>query len=290
MFVASNKLFDLKKYFKQKLDKYFSLSEIKLMFDEIVMQRLQLSRTDLLLNKDLRLSESDLLHVRTIAHRLLDHEPFQYIMGETEFCGLNLKCDARALIPRPETEELVQWIQESFPEKNAELNILDLCSGSGCIALALKSNFQNAIISALDVSQEALNLANENAQISQLEVNFFEHDLLSSTRLDFPKNSFDCWVSNPPYIPSKEKELMHANVLNHEPHVALFVDDHDALIFYRKIATLAKDYLKERGLLFFEIHENLATDVNKILEELNLYNIEIKQDLQGKNRMVKASL
>lgn len=288
MFVASNKLSDLKQYFKHKLETHFSESEIKLMFDEIVMQRLQLSRTDLLLNKDLRLSESDLLHVRTIAHRLLEHEPFQYIMGETEFCGLNLKCDARALIPRPETEELVQWIQESFSEKNEELNILDLCTGSGCIALALKSNFQNAIVSALDVSLEALNLANENAQITQLEVNFFEHDLLSSSSLDFPKNSFDCWVSNPPYIPNKDKELMHANVLNHEPHVALFVDDHDALIFYRKIATFAKDYLKENGLLFFEIHENLASEVSHLLAELHFSNIEVKKDLQGKNRMLRA--
>jgi release factor glutamine methyltransferase len=288
MFVASNKLSDLKQYFKHKLNAHFSESEIKLMFDEIVMQRLQLSRTDLLLNKDLRLSESDLLHVRTIAHRLLEHEPFQYIIGETEFCGLSLKCDARALIPRPETEELVQWIQESFSEKNEKLNILDLCTGSGCIALALKSNFQNAIVSALDVSQEALNLANENAQITRLDVKFFEHDLLSSSTLDFPKHSFDCWVSNPPYIPNKDKELMHANVLNHEPHVALFVDDHDALIFYRKIATFAKDYLKESGLLFFEIHEDLASEVNNLLVELRFSNIEIKKDLQGKNRMVKA--
>lgn len=288
MFVASNKLSDLKQYFKQKLDEHFSESEIKLMFDEIVMQRLQLSRADLLLNKDLRLSESDLLHVRTIAHRLLEHEPFQYIMGETEFSGLNLKCDARALIPRPETEELVQWIQESFSEKNEELHILDLCTGSGCIALALKSNFQKAIISALDVSQEALNLANENAQTTRLDVKFFEHDLLTYSTLDFPKKSFDCWVSNPPYIPNRDKELMHANVLNFEPHVALFVDDHDTLIFYRKIATLAKDYLKQNGLLFFEIHEDLASEVSQLLEELHFSNVEIKKDLQGKNRMIKA--
>lgn len=288
MFVASNKLSDLKQYFKHKLYNQFSESEIKLMFDEIVMQRLQLSRTDLLLNKDLRLSESDLLYVRTIAHRLLEHEPFQYIIGETEFCDLNLICDERALIPRPETEELVQWIQESFPEKNKALNLLDLCTGSGCIALALKSNFQHAVVSALDVSQEALDLSNENAQITQLEVNFFEHDLLSSSSLDFPKNSFDCWVSNPPYIPNKDKELMPANVLNFEPHLALFVDDHDTLIFYRKIATLAKDYLRVNGLLFFEIHEDLASEVSNLLAELHFLNIEVKKDLQGKSRMVKV--
>jgi release factor glutamine methyltransferase len=289
MFVASNKISDLKQYFKQKLTNHYTNSEIKWMFDEIVMQRLKISKTDLLLSKDLRLSESDLLYVRTIVHRLLEHEPFQYIMGEIEFCDLTLKSDERALIPRPETAELVHWIQESFTEKNEALHILDLCTGSGCIAFALKSKFQNALISGLDISHDALNLANENAKFIQMDVNFFKFDLLKSSILNFPKKSFDCWVSNPPYIPFKDKIKMHSNVLNFEPHIALFVDDQDALIFYRKIATLAKDYLNENGFLFFEIHENLATQVKYLLENYGFSNIEIKQDLQGKNRMIKAN-
>lgn len=288
MFVTSNKLSDLKTYFKTQLSSLFSESEIKLMFESLICKRLELSKTDLLLNKDILVSESDLLYVRNALKRLVSSEPFQYIIGETEFCGLNLFCDERALIPRPETEELLCWIQESLKNIKTDIRILDLCTGSGCIALALKNCFPKANVNALDVSKKALSLAEKNATSNNLQIDFFEIDLLAKPKMNFPKNSFDCWVSNPPYIPSKDKKQMNENVLNFEPHIALFVEDDNPLIFYRIIATLAKIYLKENGLLFFEIHENLAEEVKELLHELQYFNIEIKKDLQGKNRMIKA--
>lgn len=288
MFVKSNKVSDLKKYFNKKLELHFSPSEVKFMFNASLEKRLSLSPQELLFSDEMRLSESDLLFVRTIAHRLLENEPFQYIIGETEFYGLKLKTDSRALIPRPETEELVDWIKNSFEKTGEKFSILDFCTGSGCIALALDKTFPNGTIYATDVSEQALDLAKENNRLNQLNVSFHQHDILNEDVSFISDESLDCIVSNPPYIPEKDKLQMSENVLAFEPHLALFVSNENPLVFYQKIAEQGQIKLKKGGLLFFEIHENLAKDTKNLLSQLKYHSIEIKQDLQGKDRMIKA--
>ncbi|MCE3297323.1 MAG: SAM-dependent methyltransferase [Crocinitomicaceae bacterium] len=288
MFVQSNKVKDLKAYFSKKLELHFSPSEVKFMFSEALQKRLGLGKEELLFPDEIRLSESDLLFVRTIAHRLLDNEPFQYIIGESEFCGLPISCDPRALIPRPETEELVSWIREEFRDKTQKLQFVDYCSGSGCIALALKNYFPLAEVTGFDLSEGAVALSRENAQRNALEVTFELADVLNFPPQAISTATLDCIVSNPPYIPEKDKSGMHANVLEFEPHLALFVSNDDPLIFYRKIAELAQNQLKPGGKLFFEIHEDLSSEAESLLNTFNFTGVEIKEDLQGKKRMVKA--
>ncbi len=291
MFVQTNSIKAIRSYFKEKLSDLFSDSEIKIIGNEVICSRLNFSSNDLISANDNLLSESDLLYFRSIVKRLLNHEPFQYVVGNTHFYGLVLKTDKRALIPRPETEELVDWIKEFYSiEKPSK--IADICTGSGCIALSLKSIFKDSFIVATDYSQDALALTKENSIDLKLDVKIVEFDARIEDqfeRLSFNDNTrYDCWVSNPPYIPNKEMSLMSENVLKFEPHLALFVSDIDPLLFYRVISKKANDFLKKSGLLFFEIHEDLSNDVVQLLESLNYINIEVKKDLQGKNRMVKA--
>jgi release factor glutamine methyltransferase len=288
MFVQTNTVEAVKNYFRERLKAQFSESEIRQMLKLAVCERLNMSSADYLLSDPQLLSESDLLYFRSIVKRLQANEPFQYIIGHVEFYGLTLKTDKRALIPRPETEELVRWIVDDHSAQK-ELNVMDLCSGSGCIALAVKSELTKAKVIGADVSKDALNLARENALSLDLDVQWFELDLLDpAAYARFEEAAFDSWVSNPPYIPHADKTSMAANVLEHEPHLALFVEDHDPLIFYRVIAQQGKKYLKKGGRLYFEIHENLADAVAQLLQHENYLSVEVKKDLQGKNRMVKA--
>jgi release factor glutamine methyltransferase len=217
--------------------------------------------------------------------RLQVNEPFQYILGETTFCDLTLICDSRALIPRPETEELVAWISELL-----NLNfIIDVCSGSGCIALGLKSRFPNARVFGVDVSEVANELAQANAQRNHLPVEFFKADVLEINS-EFWKylDAVDVIVSNPPYITCKEIEQMNPNVLDYEPHLALFVPNDSAIIFYERIAMLGLQKLNQNGFLFFELNPDFADQVIEMLKILGFSNIELKNDLQGKKRMLKA--
>jgi len=284
MFVKDNTLNSAKAYFFERLV-HFSDSELKLMWSEIMCKRFNWSRTDFIMNTSFRLSESDLLFVRSFVKRLQNNEPFQYIFGETEFYGLKIKCDKRALIPRPETEELVDWISEY---DNAE-RILDCCSGSGCITLALKSVFKNSEVIGVDISEEANNLALENANLNQLEVLFHKANALDEKDTFLNSlNSLDIIVSNPPYIPKKEIQEMAPNVLDFEPHLALFVDNDSPIIFYKRIADFAILKLKNKGLLFFETHHLFCDEVVNYLKKIGFNKIEIKLDLQGKKRMLKA--
>lgn len=286
MFVQTNSVQAVKAYFKERLQDQFSESEIKAMLKVAICERLKLSSADYLLCDSNLLSESDLLYFRSIVKRLQNNEPFQYIIGQTEFFGLELKCDLRALIPRPETEELVEWVMEVVSPENT---LVDFCTGSGCIALALKHQLPKAIVYATDISKEALTLSKENAKNLNLEVNFIQHDALSGQLPStLTEQSIDIIVSNPPYIPELDKQEMQANVLDFEPHLALFVGDDNALVFYKTIASLAKNLLKENGLLFFEIHERLANETKEAIEALGFADVEIRKDLQGKDRMIKA--
>ena len=284
MFVKDNTISAAKSYFFEQLSA-FSSTELKFMWTEILRKRFNWTQTDLLINSDFRLSESDLLFIRSFVKRLIKDEPFQYILGETEFYGLIINCDKRALIPRPETEELVDWISEHSTVSKA----IDICSGSGCIALALKKLFNDAIIIGIDISEEANDLARLNAKRNSLEVSFEKVDALD---INSPVwDSFfdiDLIVSNPPYIPTEEQIEMSKNVLNFEPHIALFVDNNSPIIFYERIADLAQKKLKSGAWIYFELHYKFSELVKHYLEKVGFKKIEIKKDLQGKNRMIRA--
>lgn len=286
MFVESNAIPVLRRYFYSALESHFSVSECKLMFDSLIQKRLNWTKTDLILNSNSLLSESDLLYLRNATKRLLNHEPFQYIIGETLFYDLLLNCDSRALIPRPETEELVQWILE---DQASITSILEIGTGSGCIALACKNNLPACKVTAIDVSPGALQLAGENAVKLSLEIELIESDFLSED-LSFIENgtTFDCIVSNPPYIPISELGNIAANVADFEPSIALFVPEDNPLLFYKVIVDKSMYLLSNDGFLFFEINELYSSEVRSLLEKKGFINIELRKDLQGKPRMVKA--
>jgi len=225
---------------------------------------------------------SDFEKIKSIILRLKNFEPIQYILGETEFYGLKLAVNPFVLIPRPETEELVQWIIKSQLPENCK--ILDIGTGSGCIALALKSELKNAEVFGVDISESALEVARQNAITNNLDVDFFQIDILNWEKFEW--ETFDIIVSNPPYIRESEKKLIHANVINHEPASALFVADSNPLVFYRSIAIFAKKQLSGNGLLFFEINENLGSEMKKMLICFGFSEIEIRKDINRKNRMV----
>jgi release factor glutamine methyltransferase len=286
MFVETNTIPVLRRYFNSSLEAHFSVSECKLMFDSLIQKRLNWTKTDLILNSNSRLSESDLLYLRNATKRLLNQEPFQYVIGETLFYDLLLNCDSRALIPRPETEELVHWILE---EQASISSILEIGTGSGCIALACKNQLSACKVTAIDVSPEALQLAGENAVKLSLEIELIESDFLSED-LSFIENgnTFDCIVSNPPYIPINESGNIAANVVDFEPSIALFVPEDNPLLFYHAIVDKSMYLLNNDGFLFFEIHELYFSEVLSLLEKKGFINIELRKDLQGKPRMVKA--
>jgi release factor glutamine methyltransferase len=286
MFVETNTIPVLRRYFNSSLESHFSVSECKLMFDSLIQKRLNWTKTDLILNSNSLLSESDLLYLRNATKRLLNQEPFQYIIGETLFYDLLLNCDSRALIPRPETEELVQWILE---EQASISSILEIGTGSGCIALACKNQLPRCKVTAIDISPEALQLAGENAVKLSLEIELIESDFLSEDLSIIENgNTFDCIVSNPPYIPINESGNIAANVVDFEPSIALFVPEDNPLLFYHAIVDKSMYLLNNDGFLFFEIHELYSSEVLSLLEKKGFINIELRKDLQGKPRMVKA--
>lgn len=289
MFVTGNSLVDVKKYWQNRLGDKFSESELKRMLKELVEKRLNLDHFSLVGNDSIKFSESDLLFFHNCQKRLNADEPFQYVLGTTWFYDLKLICDPRALIPRPETEELVQWVIETNQSQKLD-RILDLCSGSGCIALAIQSQLPESTVEAIELSPEAIGLINENIKQTGVKIHVTQGDVLADqTYLRYEENSFDCWVSNPPYIPQKDKVLMHRNVLEFEPEMALFVENENPLLFYRQIGIFALKYLRKGGCLLFEIHENLAEDSITLLKSMGFVNIELRKDLQGKDRMIKAT-
>ena len=237
--------------------------------------------------------ESDIAPIQAekfsnILHRLQTGEPIQYILGHTEFYGLPFKVDPSVLIPRPETEELVEWVLTSVGNSRlATGTILDIGTGSGCIAISLKANLPGAQISAIDISTKALESAKQNADLNNVKVNFIEADILNKSEIEIPKS--DIIVSNPPYVTQHDKTQMHTNVTDFEPHTALFVPENDPLLFYNAIADYALNNLTQNGLLFFEINENLGKKTVELLNDKGFKNIELRRDMSGRDRMIKGT-
>ncbi|NDP28207.1 MAG: peptide chain release factor N(5)-glutamine methyltransferase [Flavobacterium sp.] len=292
------KIKDYRAQFIQELSTIYDAGEAESFFYLILEEKHQLKRVDLALNPDLTLLNEEIEVWNSILEQLKKEIPIQYLLGKTNFYGLDFEVNPEVLIPRPETEELVEWIIQStkYEAGNKKLKIVDIGTGSGCIAIALAKNIPNAQVFAIDVSETALATAQKNAQRNQVEVNFIKTDILKITNLEklptshFPlPTSFDIIVSNPPYVKELEKQAIKKNVLDHEPHLALFVADEDALIFYKKIAELAKENLSPNGQLFFEINQYLGKEMISLLEEMNFKNVELKKDIYGNDRMVRGT-
>lgn len=230
------------------------------------------------------LDADQIAQLQHIWAELQTQKPLQYILGQADFYGLKFKVDSRVLIPRPETEELVEWVLESLPNKPQR--ILDIGTGSGCIPITLKKKLPRVEVYGLDVSLDALGLAQENAKLNQVQVEWLELDILQPQ--NWPSlGSFDCIISNPPYIPFQEEALMPDQVTCYEPHLALFVTDEDPLLFYRKIVEFGQDHLHTNGFLFFECNEYNASEVKALFKE-TIWATELRQDLSGKDRMIRA--
>ena len=282
MNIKDNTVSSLADYVHRKLSVFMDAREVQNTSMILFQHFLGWDRADVLIHQNERVSESQLLLFYHAIEALKTNKPLQYVLEETEFFGLKIKVNSSVLIPRPETEELVEWILDSIPQgKN---KVLDIGTGCGCIPLALKYNQPLLDVFACDVSENALLLASENAQQLGVEVHFFKCDILN----DKIEQRFDIIVSNPPYIPTREKALMQKNVLEYEPAIALFVEDDNPLLFYREISRQAYLTLSKDGLLFFEINESFGEDVVLLMREMGFENVELKEDLQGKNRMVKG--
>ena len=270
---------DILPYFERELTQFYSNKEVQNMAFWCIHSISKLSRSEYLLSSNSPLSKDTVSFYQSVVSRLQNFEPLQYILGECEFYGLSLKVSPSCLIPRPETEELVHWIlQHNFTKA------LDIGTGSACIPIALAKH-KEAQITALDISSDALSIARENAKKNTVDIHFIEHNIFNDIDL---KTSFDLIVSNPPYVLESEKTLMNNNVLDYEPHLALFVSDNDALIYYKRIIAFSKVHLQREGLLFLEINEQKSVEIKDLLENNGFENVLIKKDMQGKNRMVKA--
>ena len=272
------------------------ISEITPFFDEmesesffyIILEYLHnLKRIDLALQPDLEISEKELNNWEAIVAELKTQKPIQYILGETFFYDLKFEVNENTLIPRPETEELVALILNSNTGTQKKLKILDIGTGSGCIAISLAKNIPNAQVFALDVSEKAIKMAQKNAKLNEVTITFLYQSILETDNLN---QQFDIIVSNPPYIRNLEKSEINKNVLDYEPHLALFVENDDALLFYRKIAQLAKKNLNQNGQLFFEINQYLGKETLKLIEDLGFKNIQLHQDIYGNDRMIFCNL
>jgi len=279
------KLKQYRSQFIQVLSSIYDEGEAESFFYLILEAKQQLKRIDLALKPELEITKEEIAIWDSIMEQLKQEIPIQYILGKTSFYGLDFEVNEHVLIPRPETEELVDWIikNQKSKVKNESLKILDIGTGSGCIAISLAKNLPNASVFAIDVSKQALTIAQKNATLNNVNITFILQNILETKEL---AQEFDIIVSNPPYVRNLEKVEIKKNVLENEPHLALFVDDNDPLLFYRKIAELAYKNLKKSGELYFEINQYLGPEMTVLLEELFFKEIELRKDIYNNDRMV----
>jgi release factor glutamine methyltransferase len=279
-----------KEVFNKSLSNLYPITEINSFFFLLIDEYLGFQKIDTVLKPNYIINEKKLSLLKSATERLKKEEPIQYIIGKTEFYGLSFLVDENTLIPRPETEELVEWIIHEVNKKNLNtknISILDIGTGTGCIPISLAKNVSFANISAIDVSKNALKIAKKNALKNNVAINFEEIDILQTEKLS---TKYDIIISNPPYVRELEKKEIQNNVLENEPHLALFVSNEDPLIFYNKIADLAINHLTENGLLFFEINQYLASETIDLLKKKGFTSIELKKDFSGNDRMIKCNL
>ena len=269
---------EFKLFFNEALSAIYPKTEIDSFFFILMEEKLKLQRIDTVLKPDFLITKKSLIDLKTIVKRLQKEEPIQYIIGNTEFYGLPFFVDKNTLIPRPETEELVAWVLNETKvlanNKTIELSILDIGTGTGCIPISLAKNLTSLNISAIDISPEALLIAKQNAILNKVTIEFIELDILNTESLP---QEYDVIISNPPYVRELEKEEIKNNVLKNEPHLALFVADENPLIFYNKIADLAKQQLSKNGMLFFEINQYLGKETVNMLVKKGFKNIQLKK-------------
>ena len=270
-------------YIRQELSGFYPDAEAAAMAKYILTEKYQLSALDLYAGKDMNFSSEKLSEVNDILARLKSYEPLQYIISETWFCGYRFKVTPAVLIPRPETAELIDWIVTDNKREGA--HVLDIGTGSGCIPVSLALMMDSPVVSAWDISEEALSVASENARINNADVAFSRVDVLGT---DIPDIKVDVLVSNPPYITESEKKDMEKNVLEWEPDLALFVPDDDPLRFYKRIAELGLDILNDGGLIYFEINRAYGSETVDMLASMGYKDIELRKDLSGNDRMIKA--
>ena len=268
---------------RKELAEKYSAEEIESLIFLIFEKLKGYTRTQFLLAKEEILNSEELSPLNQIIQRLKNHEPIQYILGETEFYGLPFYAVPGVLIPRPETEELVQWIiQENKLDKP---NILDIGTGTGCIAISLRKNVPDSTVMACDISPVCLETARRNSQLNKADISVFQYDILNETP-EFQFHELDIVVSNPPYIRDEEKHLMEKNVLDHEPELALFVSNENPLVFYDRIADFSRIHLKNQGRLYFEINEAFGPECCNMLQKKGFAEIVLKKDIHGKDRMI----
>ena len=286
---------EFRDYFKITLKKLYPASEIDTFLFLLLEEYLNFKRIDIVLKSNFNIS-SEVLTLLKSSTKLLEQEiPIQYIIGKTEFYGFPFILNEHVLIPRPETEELVTFILDKVSKlesyhtikKENTIKILDIGTGSGCIPIALKKSLPLAEISALEKSNKALRIAKKNTHLNKVDINLIQQDILKTTELN---NTYDIIVSNPPYVRESEKKEIKNNVLNNEPHMALFVEDNNPLIFFDKIAELAKNHLTKNGLLFFEINQYLGKETVDLLRLKGFNTIELKKDIFGHDRVIIASI
>ena len=253
----------------------------------------KIERAEYLNLKDTEIPSYKYESLLNILGELKTGKPLQYVIGETEFYGLTFKVNPSVLIPRPETEELVDWIISDIRNSKTPikgLKIIDIGTGSGCIPISIKKNLPENQLFALDVSHEALDVSKQNALLNQTEVNFIQGDILNLLNKEIKDEKFGIIISNPPYVTEAEKQQMQPNVLEHEPDLALFVPNDNPLIFYRAIADFALKHSDKNGYLYLEINENMGEDTVQLLKQMGFKNIELRQDLSGKDRMIKSQI
>jgi release factor glutamine methyltransferase len=286
MKVSTNRISDIRDYYTHQLAEIMDAKYAAFMVDSVVAFYSSIERMKLALYPDKRVGESLMLKIHFAVKDLLRNRPLQYVLGETEFYDLRLFVEEGVLIPRPETEELVERVIVEFQDTPNTKRILDLGTGSGCIALSLAKGIKSEVY-AVDVSEDAIRIANKNAKANKLNVEFLQLDILDPTSFNDIPSNLDLIISNPPYVRNNEKQLMQANVLDYEPDLALFVEDYNALVFYEVISKVAATKLKLNGVLWFEINEYLSKETKSVVEQ-SFENVQIFNDYKGQPRFIRA--
>ena len=300
MKMSSNLVRDCRRYYAGELEKIYDPNEANALIMILLEHYFDIDRVKIAMEPELRLSESEMLTLHFAVKELLKNKPIQYIIGETEFCGMRFFVNENVLSPRPETEEMVQMIVSRRDkaclvrtgcdvETDGRPSILDIGTGSGCIAISIAKLLKNSFVTAVDVSEKALEVAKKNAEVNGVNVRFVLDDILNPQKLELLGNQYDIIVSNPPNVCESEKSEMRANVLDYEPSSALFVSDNDPLIFYRKILEFAQKALKPDGEVWFEINEKFGAEMKNLCVKMGFKDVEIIKDFRERDRIMRAT-